>query len=125
MALYFYRAFSRDGKKTSGYIDAPSQQVVKERLGQQGLFPTEIQLSQEGAATGFNWRSWFTPSITVKEKILFWKRVKFPVWFIENFIIICAITISGVKIFLTIKKIQIIHSRVDRVFWVIRNSLHF
>ena len=41
MALYFYRAFSREGKKVSGYLDASSTAAVKEHLTKQGFYDEE------------------------------------------------------------------------------------
>ena len=69
MALYFYQAFSKEGKKVSGYLDAASDNQVKEKLVQQGLYPITIMPAESQAAAG--WRSWFVRGMSVKEKILF------------------------------------------------------
>ena len=50
MALYFYQAFSRDGKKVTGYLDATSVQGVKDQLAKQGIYPTKIEISGEKGA---------------------------------------------------------------------------
>ena len=47
MPLYFYQAFAKDGKKVSGYLDAPSSVFAKDQLVRQGLFPTTINLPQK------------------------------------------------------------------------------
>ena len=47
MPLYFYQAFAKDGKKISGYLDAPSSVFAKEQLVRQGLFPTSISLPRK------------------------------------------------------------------------------
>ncbi|HSW74028.1 MAG TPA: type II secretion system F family protein [Candidatus Limnocylindria bacterium] len=74
MALYFYQAFSKDGKKVTGYLDAPSMVTVKEQLVKQGLFPTSITPAQGEA--GQSWlRSLFTRSVTEKDKILFTRQL--------------------------------------------------
>lgn len=74
MALYFYRAFSKEGKRISGYIDAPSTVGVKDQLSKQGLFPTEIVLARDEIKQPW-WRRIFVRGISVKEKILFTKQL--------------------------------------------------
>jgi type II secretory pathway component PulF len=74
MALYFYQAFSKDGKKITGTVDAPSLQVAKEQLSKQGIYPTSVTLSSQEAALPW-WKRAFTRSITPKEKILFTKQL--------------------------------------------------
>ncbi len=74
MALFFYQAFSKDGKKVSGFVDAPSRQAVREQLGRQGVFPVKIEpASQESQ------RSWFTRlferPMNTKDKILFTQQL--------------------------------------------------
>ena len=69
MALYFYQAFSKDGKKVSGYLDAASSVGVREKLMQQGIYPISIVPAQEHGSSW--WRSLFVRTISVKEKILF------------------------------------------------------
>ncbi len=74
MALYSYQAFSKDGKKVNGFIDASSVASVKEQLTKQELFPVKIELAQQGAR-----QSWFTRlfsrGVSLKEKILFTKQL--------------------------------------------------
>lgn len=74
MALYFYQAFSKDGKKVAGYMDAASQQRVKEQLATRGLFPISITTASEESKLGFFSRL-FQKSVSVKEKILFTKQL--------------------------------------------------
>ncbi len=69
MALYFYQAFSKEGKKVSGYLDAASDLQVKDKLMQQGMYPITIMAADKQATSG--WRSWFIKGMSVKEKILF------------------------------------------------------
>lgn len=74
MALYFYQAFSKAGKKITGQIDASSAQQAKENLNKQGLFPIHISIHEQG---GFY--AWFknitAKKVTTKEKILFSKQL--------------------------------------------------
>jgi type II secretory pathway component PulF len=74
MALYSYEAFSRDGKKVSGTIDAPSSEALKEQLTRQGLFPTKVELSG-GTSTGGFFKRLFEGKVTIKDKILFTKQL--------------------------------------------------
>jgi len=74
MALYSYQAFSKEGKKVSGLIDAPSLSAVKEQLAKQGLFPISIVLASYEAREGLFAR-FFGRSVSVKDKILFTKQL--------------------------------------------------
>jgi len=74
MALYFYKALSKTGKRVSGTIDAPSSHAAKESLASQGLYPTEIVPEGQKVA-GSWWRSLFVKSLKPKEKILFTKQL--------------------------------------------------
>lgn len=74
MALYVYQAFSKDGKKITGTIDAPTIQAAKEQLSKQGIYPISVTVSSPEAAIPWYKRS-FTKRITPKEKILFTKQL--------------------------------------------------
>jgi type II secretory pathway component PulF len=74
MALYLYQAFSKDGKKVTGTIDAPTLQSAKEQLSKQGIYPISVTLSSQEAALPW-WKRIFAKSITPKEKILFTKQL--------------------------------------------------
>lgn len=74
MALYSYEAFSKDGKRVRGTVDAPSGDALKEQLARQGLFPTKIELSS-AITTGNFFQRLFAGSVTIKDKILFTKQL--------------------------------------------------
>ena len=74
MALYSYEAFSKEGKKVSGVVDAPSADALKEQLTRQGLFPIRIELSG-GTSTGGFFARLFEKKPTVKDRILFTKQL--------------------------------------------------
>ncbi len=74
MALYFYQAFSKEGKRVSGYIDAPTAEGVKEQLVRQGLFPVKISPAQEEARKPW-WQRLFAGKVSVKDKILFTRQL--------------------------------------------------
>lgn len=75
MALYFYQGFSKDGKSTSGYLDASTVQGVREQLSKIGVFPTKIELSESQAARVPFYRRIFQRGISLKEKIFFTKQL--------------------------------------------------
>ncbi len=76
MALYFYQALSRDGKKVSGSLDASSLALVREHLVKNGMYPTHIALAQESSrSTSWSWRSLFTPSVSLKDTLFFTKQL--------------------------------------------------
>lgn len=76
MALYTYQAFSKDGKRISGTLDAQSATQVKEQLIKQGAYPITITRATEYS------QSWwqrltgiFGGTISLNEKILFTKQL--------------------------------------------------
>ncbi len=75
MALYFYRAFSKDGKKLSGYLDASTMQSVKEQLLKTGLYPTSIELAKGGYKPKFSLASIFGSKVSLKDKLFFTKQL--------------------------------------------------
>lgn len=74
MPQFFYQAFSKDGKKATGYLDAPSSAHVKEQLVRQGLFPTTITVAKEGSKLSL-WQRLFAGKVTTKDKILFTRQL--------------------------------------------------
>lgn len=74
MALYFYQAFTKEGKKISGYLDAASTQEVKDRLAQKNAYPIKVEIAREGARQSIFARL-FAGGVTPKDKILFTKQL--------------------------------------------------
>lgn len=74
MALYFYQAFSKDGKKVSGYLDAGSEVAVKEQLQRKGIFPTKIERAVGGQKKSW-WQRITEKAVSSKELILFTKQL--------------------------------------------------
>lgn len=74
MALYYYQAFAKDGKKITGTVDASSIQAVRELLNRQELFPITIALESEKTRMPW-WRRMLTRSVSTKETILFTKQL--------------------------------------------------
>lgn len=74
MALYFYQAFNRDGKKVTGYLDAATYLQVRQQLSKQGLYPVKIDRAQPGAQLSW-WQRLFAKRISEKDIILFTKQL--------------------------------------------------
>ncbi len=74
MPLYSYEAFSKDGKKISGVVDASSTAAVRDQLARQGLYPTSISVTTQEAKLPF-WRRLFSRGVSLKDKILFTKQL--------------------------------------------------
>ena len=74
MALYYYQAFSKEGKKVTGYLDATTEKTVREQLSQRSLYPIKIELAAPGVGQSW-WRRLFSRRVSVKEKILFTKQL--------------------------------------------------
>jgi type II secretory pathway component PulF len=73
MALYAYEAFSKEGKRVRGVLDASSAAAVKEHLSKQGLFPISIAQASEGARENLLQRL-LSRGVSAKDKILFTKQ---------------------------------------------------
>jgi type II secretory pathway component PulF len=74
MALYFYKALSKDGKKITGYLDASSSEAIKTQLLAKGLYPFEIKLSSGTVNIPF-WKSIFETPVPAKDLIYFTKQL--------------------------------------------------
>ncbi len=75
MALYYYKALTRDGKKVSGTLDAPSLSQVREALVKRGLYPVTISASQEGSNLYKFFRDFFQKNVDSKDLIFFTKQL--------------------------------------------------
>jgi len=74
MALYTYEAFTKDGKKLKGTIDASSVAAVRAQLSLQELYPISIFPAGEETRIGW-WQRLLMRSVSLKEKILFSKQL--------------------------------------------------
>ncbi len=74
MALYTYEAFSKDGKKVKGTMDASSVASVREQLARQEVYPISIYLASEEARMSL-WQRLFMGGVSLKDKILFTKQL--------------------------------------------------
>lgn len=74
MALYYYQALSRDGKRVSGTIDASTLQTAREQIVKMGLFVTGLEAVTTAARPAWYSR-FFSRGISLKEKIFFTKQL--------------------------------------------------
>ncbi len=76
MALYAYQAYTKEGKKVSGTIDATSVTAVREQLSRSGLYPISVSTAVAEEMTLFTRiSSLFSRRIKVKDKILLTKQL--------------------------------------------------
>jgi type IV pilus assembly protein PilC len=74
MALYFYHAFSKDGKKVQGQVDAPSLPAAKDQISKLGLFPISITPGTHESKIPW-WKKITTRGVSIKDKVLFTKQL--------------------------------------------------
>lgn len=75
MALYFYKALSKEGKKISGYLDGSSAESIRAQLTAKGLFPFDIKIHTESTSGSSFIRSLFERPVSTKNLILFTKQL--------------------------------------------------
>lgn len=75
MALYYYAAISREGKRVTGYLDAPTTQGAREQLGRMGIFPTKIELAPARTQTVPWYKRMFQRGVSLKDKVFFTKQL--------------------------------------------------
>ncbi|MCX5923126.1 MAG: type II secretion system F family protein [Candidatus Dependentiae bacterium] len=75
MALYFYRALSKEGKKISGHLDASSVESVRSQLTAKGLYPFEIKINKDSNSTSSFFTSLFERPVPFKDIIFFTKQL--------------------------------------------------
>lgn len=75
MALYYYQALSKDGKKVSGYVDASSVANARDSIVKKGLYIAKIELSNESGVAQPWYKKLFERKVTAKDKILFTKQL--------------------------------------------------
>ena len=76
MALFSYQAFSKEGKKVHGTIDAPTAEGVRKQLSKMGMYPISIESAREEVGVGWaRFFQIFRRRVTPKEKILLTKQL--------------------------------------------------
>ena len=74
MALYYYKALSKTGKKVTGTMDASSEVVVRSDLLAKSLYPIEIGLKKESSSEGTSF-TLFQGSVAFKDLMFFTKQL--------------------------------------------------
>lgn len=77
MALFSYKALTREGKKVQGTVDAATVEGAREQLLKMGMYPIWLGAASEAAASrSFNTLlQFFGERVSFKEKILFTKQL--------------------------------------------------
>ena len=75
MALYYYQAVSKDGKRVTGHIDAATAIGAREQLAKQGLYPTKIESTAVRTSQEPFYKRFFQKGISLKDKIFFTKQL--------------------------------------------------
>lgn len=74
MALYFYKALSKDGKFVSGTLDASSDGAVRTDLSSKGLYAVHVELQSNRSSFALFSSQLFQSSVSFKEVIFFTKQ---------------------------------------------------
>lgn len=74
MPTYRYQGRNLDGSKTSGHVDAPTEEIAAEALFNKGVIPTLIS-SDQGADFSIDWKSLFTPSVPLEVLVIFCRQL--------------------------------------------------
>lgn len=75
MALYFYQAMSKEGKKLNGSVDAASLTNARELLSKKGYYVIKISLAEEKGVKRAWYKRIFERGVSAKDKILFTKQM--------------------------------------------------
>jgi type II secretory pathway component PulF len=75
MAFFHYQAFSKDGKKTNGSIEAHNIQEAKAQLLAKGLYPIVVNTEQKKDNKQHFFSSLFSPTMSLPDKIFFTKQL--------------------------------------------------
>lgn len=74
MPTYRYQGRNLDSSKTSGHVDAPTEELAAEALFNKGVIPTLIS-SDQGADFSIDWKSLFTPSVPLEVLVIFCRQL--------------------------------------------------
>ncbi len=75
MALYYYQAVTRQGKKVTGHLDASTLQGAREQLSKRGLYPTRVTVAVSEISAIPWYRRLLRGQVTLKDKIFFTKQL--------------------------------------------------
>ena len=75
MALYYYQALSKEGKRVTGHVDAATASAVREHLTKQGLFPVKVETAVSEVSSEPWYKRLFKRKVGLKDKIFFTKQL--------------------------------------------------
>jgi type II secretory pathway component PulF len=75
MAFFLYQAFSKEGRKVNGTIEAQNIQSAKAELVKKGLYPIFVTLENLNEKKIGLIKNFFTPTVSLKDKIFFTKQL--------------------------------------------------
>jgi type II secretory pathway component PulF len=75
MAFFLYQAFSKEGRKVDGSIEAQNIQSAKAELVKNGLYPIFVSLKNLNENQIGLIQSFFIPTVSLKDKIFFTKQL--------------------------------------------------
>ena len=75
MALYFYKALSKEGKLVSGTFDASSDAAVRTELTSKGLYAVHVELQSNRSSFALFSSQLFQSSVSFKDIIFFTKQL--------------------------------------------------
>ncbi len=77
MGLFIYQALSKDGKKISGTVDAPTPEAARDWVIKNGMYPITVSTTSTPGVqlSGFKRILSYLSSVSVKDKILFTKQL--------------------------------------------------
>lgn len=74
MALYFYKALSKEGKKISGYLDGSSAESIRSQIIAKNAYPIEIKLFDQSKQSSF-FATLLQRPVSPKDLIYFTKQL--------------------------------------------------
>ena len=75
MAFFWYQAFSKEGKKISGLIEASNHQMVREKLLSKNLYVISVILKSNTEEDEGFFKNLFQKTLSLKDKIFFTKQL--------------------------------------------------
>ncbi|OIQ24848.1 type II secretion system F family protein [uncultured Vibrio sp.] len=75
MPTYQYQGRNLDGSKTSGQVEAATEELAAEALMNKGVVPTSIAVGGEGFSFDFDLKSLFVPAVPLEVLVIFCRQL--------------------------------------------------
>lgn len=75
MAAFEYVALNRKGREEKGVLEADSSRQVRQILRDKGMAPLAVKVTREDKTTSSGWRSYLTPSLSVRDLSLITRQL--------------------------------------------------